>query len=73
MKQLEKRRAKSVLAVLTLSALLLAATIWLGFRQIAVPTLKPLADPIRGRQGFIDDLRPAIMRPAMCDDDRPCS
>lgn len=73
MKNLQKRRSASVYAVLALAGIVAAAIIWLGFREIEAPTLSPLSLQPSQQRGAGDDILPVIVRPSICDDDRPCS
>ena len=67
------RRSLSVYAVMAIAALLLAATVWLGFRQVDVPRLPPVSDQMGGRHGAGEDILPVIIRRSICDEERPCS
>ena len=67
------RRSLSVYAAIAIAAFLVAATVWLGFRQVDVPRLPPVSDRMSGRQGAGEDILPVIVRPSICDEERPCS
>lgn len=69
----ESQRSASVYAVLAILAVLAGAVVWLGFRQIEVPPLTPLSDTGGERRGAGEDILPGIVRPPICDEDRPCS
>lgn len=73
MKDHEGRRSASVYAVLAIAGLLAAAIVWLGFRSPDIPSLPPMLSWPADQHGAVEDIRPIIVRPPICDEERPCS